>query len=60
MKIKMENNDVNKNKLIEDRDQHVKSADDAYNSKRVDKEKSKLDPSIICLTFDLQQCLANP
>lgn len=60
MKIEMETNDEKKEKLIEDRDYHVKSADDAYNTKRVDKEKSKLDPSIICQTFDLQQCLPTP
>jgi hypothetical protein len=57
MKIEMETNDENKNKFIDDRDHRVKSADNAYNSKRVDKEKFKLDPSITCLTSDLQQCL---
>jgi len=33
----------------------LKSADNTYNSKRVDKEKSKSDSSVTCLTFDLQQ-----
>lgn len=60
MKIEMESNDENKNKLTEERDQHVKNADIAYNTKRIDKDKSKLDPSTICLTFDLQQCLPTP
>lgn len=60
MKIEMESNDENKNKLTEERDQHVKNADIAYNTKRIDKNKTKLDPSTICLTFDLQQCLPTP
>lgn len=43
--------------IYEDRDRHVKNDDDAYNAKRVDKEKSKIDQSITCQTFDLQECL---
>jgi len=34
--------------------------DDAYSFKRLDKEKSKLDSTNICIAFDLQQCLPTP
>jgi len=60
MRIEMEHNDETKLNLINERDKHVKNADDAYSSKRLDKEKSKLDSTIICIAFDLQQCLPTP
>jgi len=60
MRIDMENNDETKLNLINERDKHVKNADDAYSFKRLDKEKSKLDSTNICIAFDLQQCLPTP
>ena len=60
MRIEMEQNAEIKINLINERDKHVKNADDAYNFKCLDKEKSKLDSTNICIAFDLQQCLPTP
>ena len=60
MRIEMEQNAEIKINLINERDKHVKNADDAYSFKRLVKEKSKLYSTNICITFDLQQCLPTP
>ncbi|CAI6372046.1 unnamed protein product [Macrosiphum euphorbiae] len=60
MRIEMENNEETKTNLITERDKHVQNADNAYSSKRHDKEVSKLDPTRVCIAFDLQQCLPTP
>lgn len=56
----MENNEETKTNLITERDKHVQNADNAYSSKRHDKKVSKLDPTRVCIAFDLQQCLPTP
>ena len=56
----MEQNAEIKINLINERDKHVKNADDAYSFKPLDKEKSKLDSKNICIALDLQQCLPTP
>jgi len=60
MRNDMKHNDETKLNLINERDKHVKNADDAYSFKRLDKEKLKLDSTNICIAFDLQQCLPTP
>lgn len=60
MRINMENNQETKMFLITEHDKHVQNADNAYSSKRQDKEISKLDPTSVCIAFDLQQCLPTP
>ncbi|KAJ8666517.1 hypothetical protein QAD02_008179 [Eretmocerus hayati] len=44
------------------RDQHQKDANEAYNSKRADKERAsrKIDKTEIVCCFDLQQCMPTP
>lgn len=48
------------NELIKQRDSHHAMAEDAYESKRLDKIRSKECPSVMVLAFDLQQCLPTP
>jgi len=60
MRIEMESNQETKINLVTERDKHVQNADNAYSSKRHDKEISKLDSTSVCNAFDLQQCLPTP
>jgi len=51
----MENNQETKMNLVTERDKHFQNADNAYSSKLHDKEISKLDPTSVCIVFDLQR-----
>ena len=60
MKIKVEETYEQKKILQEELNNHLVSADLAYESKRVDKIMAINDPTIKCYTFNLQQCLPTP
>lgn len=60
MKIKVCDNEFDKEKLIKEQKDHHQAADSAYKSKAKDKELAKSDPSVKCYVFDLQQCLPTP
>lgn len=49
-----------KEKLEEELNNHLELAETAYKLKAKDKEQSKLDPSVVTVSFDLEKCLPTP
>lgn len=60
LKIELTQNEEEKGEIIEKRDTHQKAADYRYIRKSQDSALAKVDTSVKCLTFDLQQCLPTP
>lgn len=51
-------NEENKTKILTEKNEHQNSAEEAYNSKRMD--ASTVSTNTCVLAFDLQQCLPTP
>ncbi|XP_050515795.1 uncharacterized protein LOC126890691 isoform X1 [Diabrotica virgifera virgifera] len=60
MKLEVCDNEEQKQMIVEETNSHHEAADLAYNTKKEDKARAQIDPSIKCYTFDLQQCLPTP
>ncbi|XP_055600876.1 uncharacterized protein LOC129749808 [Uranotaenia lowii] len=60
MRLKLSETEEEKEKVIEARDRHHTRAAAAYSAKKIDMQKSKIDPETRTACFDLQKCLPTP